>query len=552
MKKTITVVLVLALCLVTKVANADFTFGEPVNLGPPFNTPSREVSFVFSADGLEIYISSERSGGLGYIDMWRSTRENADNPWGLLVNVQEINSRYNEAFPCLSADGLTLYFSDWYNWNAAGDRPGGVGNHDLWMCTRASCNDPWGMPVNMGAPFNSGSPDMSPTISHDGLTFIFASKRSGGLGDFDLWMSTRRAVESDWAVPVNMGPAVNSVYYDCEVCLSTDGLAMFFCSNRSGGMGSYDMWLTTRQNQAAAWSPPINLGPVINTSGMEGAPSLSPDLKTLYFCSSKSGGIGGWDMYEVPIVPILDFNSDGIVNVEDIVIITEHWGENYALCDIGPMPWGDGIVDVHDLVVLTEYIEPIDQTLIAHWTLDETEGDIAQDSAGDNDAFVIGNPVWLPSGGQVDGALMLDGLDDSLVTGPIPNLVERPFSVFAWIIGGAPGQVIISQSGGANWFLADPTEGNLMTELKSPGRSAGPLQSQTNITDGYWHRIGLVWDGLYRTLYVDDIVVAQDTQNGLEGSDSGLYIGTGKAMEPGTYFSGLIDDVRIYNRVVIP
>ncbi|HUU18653.1 MAG TPA: LamG-like jellyroll fold domain-containing protein [Sedimentisphaerales bacterium] len=257
-------------------------------------------------------------------------------------------------------------------------------------------------------------------------------------------------------------------------------------------------------------------------------------------------------MYEVPIVPILDFNGDGIVDVKDIVIITEHWGEDYPLCDIGPMPWGDGIVDVQDLVVLTEYIEPIDQTLIAHWTLDETEGDIAQDSAGDNDAFVIGNPVWLPSGGQVDGALMLDGLDDSLVTGPIPNLVERPFSVFAWIIGGAPGQVIISQSGGANWFLADPTEGNLMTELKSPGRSAGPLQSQTNITDGYWHRIGLVWDGLYRTLYVDDIVVAQDTQTNLEASENGLYIGTGKAMEAGTYFSGLIDDVRIYNRVVIP
>ena len=552
MKKTITVVLVLALCLVTKVANADFTFGEPANLGPPFNTPSREVSFVLSADGMEMYISSERSGGLGYIDMWRSTRENADNPWGLLVNVQEINSRYNEAFPCLSADGLTLYFSDWYNWNAAGDRPGGVGNHDLWMCTRASRNDPWGMPVNMGAPFNSGSPDMSPTISHDGLTFIFASKRSGGLGDFDLWMSTRPAAESDWAAPVNMGPAVNSSAYDAEVWLSTDGLALFFCSNRPGGSGGYDVWMCKRSSVQEAWNPPVNLGPVINTSGIDGIPSLSPDQKTLYFGSDQPGGIGGWDMYEVPIVPILDFNSDGIVNVEDIVIITEHWGEDYPLCDIGPMPWGDGIVDVHDLVVLTEYIEPIDQTLIAHWTLDETEGDIAQDSAGDNDAFVIGNPVWLPSGGQVDGALMLDGLDDSLVTGPIPNLVERPFSVFAWIIGGAPGQVIISQSGGANWFLADPTEGNLMTELKSPGRSAGPLQSQTNITDGYWHRIGLVWDGLYRTLYVDDIVVAQDTQNGLEGSDSGLYIGTGKAMEPGTYFSGLIDDVRIYNRVVIP
>ena len=127
-------------------ANADFTFGEPVNLGPPFNTLSGDASFVLSADGLELYISSDRPGGLGYFDMWRSTRENADNPWGPLVNVQEINSRYNEILPCLSADGLTLYFSDWYAWNAAGDRPGGVGDHDLWMCTRLSTDDPWGPP----------------------------------------------------------------------------------------------------------------------------------------------------------------------------------------------------------------------------------------------------------------------------------------------------------------------------------------------------------------------------------------------------------------------
>jgi hypothetical protein len=310
-----------------------------------------------SADGLEVYVSSERSGGLGYIDMWRRTRENADDPWGPLVNVQEINSRYNESFPCLSADGLTLYFSDWYDgWNAADDRPGGVGRRDLWMCTRASRNDPWGTPVNMGAPFNSGSTDMCPIISHDGLTFIFASTRSGGRGSFDLWMSTRPAAEGDWAAPVNMGPAVNSSAYDGDGCLSTDGLALFFASDRPGGRGSYDIWMTTRPSQAAAWSPPVNLVPPINSSGMEGIPSLSPDQKTLYFGSDQPGGIGSWDMYEVPIVPIVDFNGDGIVDVKDVVIMTEHWGENYSLCDIGPMPWGDGIVDVEDLIVLAEHL----------------------------------------------------------------------------------------------------------------------------------------------------------------------------------------------------
>ena len=356
MKKIISLVLVLVSGVAMEVANADFIFGEPVNLGPPINTPSGDGCLFISADGLEMYISSDRPGGLGYIDMWRSTRENTDNPWGPLVNVQEINSRYNEVFPSLSADGLTLYFSDFYYWNAAGDRPGGVGSHDLWMCTRTSRNDSWGTPVNMGAPFNSGSHDISPTISHDGLTFIFASNRSGGGNNYDLWMSTRPTAESDWAAPVNMGPLVNSSASDGEASLSTDGLVLFFSSNRPGGMGSYDLWLTTRPSQAAAWSPPVNLGPAINTSGMDGAPSLSPDQKTLYFVSDKPGGVGSWDLYEVPIVPILDFNGDSIVDVKDIVIITEHWGENYPLCDIGPMPWGDGIVDVQDLIVLAEHL----------------------------------------------------------------------------------------------------------------------------------------------------------------------------------------------------
>jgi hypothetical protein len=356
MKKTISVVLVLVFVLAMEVAKADFTFGEPVNLGPRFNSPSREVSFALSADGLEMYISSERSGGLGYIDMWRSTRENADSPWGPLVNIQEINSRYNEAFPCLSADGLTLYFSDWYAWNAAGNRPGGVGGHDLWMCRRLSKDDPWGSHVNMGAIINSSSAEVSCSVSEDGLILIFASDRSDGRGNYDLWMSTRSTAESDWAPPVNMGPPVNSAYYEGEGWLSTDGLALFFCSDRSGGRGSYDVWVTTRRNQTTAWSPPVNLGPAINTSGIEGGPSLSPDQKTLYFGSGKSGGIGSWDVYEVPIVTIVDFNGDGIVDADDMCIMVDHWGTDEPLCDIGPMPWGDGIVDIQDLIVLAEYL----------------------------------------------------------------------------------------------------------------------------------------------------------------------------------------------------
>ena len=83
-------------------------------------------------------------------------------------------------------------------------------------------------------------------------------------------------------------------------------------------------------------------------------------------------------------------------------------------------------------------------------------------------------------------------------------------------------------------------------------RSSGSLLAEAVITDGEWHRIGFVWDGLHRTLCVDGIMAAQDTQEGLKSSSNGLYIGAGKAMEAGTFWSGLIDDVRIYTRAVKP
>ena len=78
------------------------------------------------------------------------------------------------------------------------------------------------------------------------------------------------------------------------------------------------------------------------------------------------------------------------------------------------------------------------------------------------------------------------------------------------------------------------------------------MLSQTVITDGNWHRIGLVWDGLNRTLYVDDVAEAEDTLRRLEGEGYGLYIGAGKSLDANNFWSGLIDDVRIYNRAVKP
>jgi OOP family OmpA-OmpF porin len=197
--------LVLALCLVAK---ADFVFGPPQSLGPVINSTSSDYGPCVSADGLELYFCSERAGGFGAADIWVSKRQSVNDPWESPVNIgSTVNSSSSESYPSLSSDGLTLYFSDAYTGTP---RPGGQGGGDLRMATRPSRNAPWGEPVNMGTPINSTDLDMSPAISGDGLTLIFNSRnRAGGLGSWDLWMSTRSGLQDPWGQPVNLGSGVS-------------------------------------------------------------------------------------------------------------------------------------------------------------------------------------------------------------------------------------------------------------------------------------------------------------------------------------------------------
>jgi hypothetical protein len=255
------------------------------------------------------------------------------------------------------------------------------------------------------------------------------------------------------------------------------------------------------------------------------------------------------------VTPVVDFSGDGIIDSADVSTLVDYWGTDESLCDISPVPWGDGVVDVQDLIVLSEHIgeEVEDPTLLAHWTFDEAEGAVAYDSARTHDGTVIGASTWQPSGGQVGGALGLDGAT-LVATDAVLNPSDGPFSVFGWVNGGAPGQVVLSQTDGVNWLQADPVGGKLMSSLTPPpGRFAPPLLvSNALINDGLWHRVGFVWDGTSRKLYVDDELVAEDGQTDLAASAGGLNIGCGKNMAPDSFLTGLIDDLRIYSRAVRP
>jgi hypothetical protein len=212
---------------------------------------------------------------------------------------------------------------------------------------------------------------------------------------------------------------------------------------------------------------------------------------------------------------------------------------------------------------LTQYMEPEERSpqLVAHWKLDEKMGETARDSVGGNDDVAMGSPLWQPADGAVDGALEFDGIDDYLSTRFALNPAEVAFSAVAWIKGGTPGQIILSQADtsrdtpvgpltdpGTTWLGTDSSDGGLMTGLMDS--FFGPLESQSVITDGQWHHIGLVYDldAMHRHLYVDGVQVAVDVGlvAGLHTTGR-LYIGVGHDLGPGTFFGGLIDDVRIYS-----
>ncbi|MHC4681621.1 MAG: LamG-like jellyroll fold domain-containing protein [Planctomycetota bacterium] len=534
-------------------ANAEFIWGPAVNLGSNVNSSSNDAGPNISADGLTLYFSSNRSGGEGGYDLWFTTRATIDDDWGPAVNLgQPSNSQYSYWEPSISSDGLTLYFSGGHSPTFGNLLSGGLGGQgDIWMTTRPTIYDDWSAPVNIGSAVNSQHA-IHPSISYDGLSLYFQSHRPGALGHCDIMVATRKSTSDPFGAPVFL-KNVNTSGPEWTPDISADGLTLFFMRNP----GPAEIWASTRRTTDDDFGAPIKLPPQVNMPGYtNGIPHLSADGSTLYFLSDRPGGFGAWDLWQVPIIPVVDFNADGIVDSVDMCMMVDYWGTDEPLYDIAPAPFGDGIVDVQDLIVLSEHLfeEVYDPTLVAHWPFDEVQGDIAYDNAGTCDGTLLGDLVWQPAGGAVDGALEFDGMDDYVGTLYVLNPADGPFSVFAWTKGGAPGQAIISQTSGVNWLSAGTAGGNLMTELRYiGGRVAQPLLlSQTVITDGQWHRVGFVWDGAYRALYVDDTLVAEDSQPGLAESLGGLNIGCGSDLAAGTLWSGLIDDVRIYNRAIRP
>lgn len=179
----------------------------------------------------------------------------------------------------------------------------GVGVSHGWSIPQAANYSEWSEPVNLGAMINSPSPDIAPTLSRNELSLYFSSTRPGGSGGFDIWVSQRSRRADPWGPPQNVGPTINTGSNDQGTALSRDGHLLFFVSDRPGGYGAQDIWVSWRAHTRDdfAWQPPVNLGTGVNSETNDHGPGYFDNdddgVPLLYFGSDRPGGLGLDDIY---------------------------------------------------------------------------------------------------------------------------------------------------------------------------------------------------------------------------------------------------------------
>jgi len=276
-----------------------------VNLGPVINSSFNDNHPAISKDGLSLYITSGRPGGVNGVnalqaeEIWVSQRASRDAEWGPPVNLgPAINSvGSNTGSPTFTPDGHRMYFHS--------SRPGFCGLADLYVARRHDKRDDfgWGPAENLGCVVNGPAFDNGPTYFEDETTGIttlyFTSTRLGGPGDYDIYASTRVGDDGEFG-PAVLVAELSAPGRDTRTAISRDGLEMFLSSDgtgRVGGIGSQDIWVSTRASTLDPWSTPVNLGATVNSTAFDGAPALSFDGTTLYFFSERAGGLGKRDLY---------------------------------------------------------------------------------------------------------------------------------------------------------------------------------------------------------------------------------------------------------------
>lgn len=271
-------------------ANAlDYTFGTPELVGLPISKPNYpDFGVSLSSDGLEMYYNPEHRFE-GIHDNYVATRASFDAPWSEPTKLRgPVNDVADDFHPDISADGLTLIF--------ASERKGGKGQQDLWVTTRATAQDDWGIPRAI-EDLNTKAIEDEPEISPNGLELYFQRDYT------DIYRSTRASTNDAWGVPVRLEANINvRGFHSTSPRLTPDGLTMFFSTDAHASQWEMNIFATQRASLADAWESPTRVESVgLNTSSVEWAGDVGADG---YFYFGRADRIDAWATYDIWRVPI--------------------------------------------------------------------------------------------------------------------------------------------------------------------------------------------------------------------------------------------------------
>lgn len=229
-----------------------------------------------------------------------------DGQW-TTPRIAPFSGVHRDADPFVSFDGKLLYFIS--------DRPTDTlpkPDMDIWVMEKTA-DGAWGEPRNVGAPVNSRGHEWLPRLAADG-TLYFGSDRRGGLGRTDLY--SVESVGGTWGKPQNLGPAINSEADEYEPGIASDeSFIVFMAAGRPDDLGGGDLYISFRNN--GEWTRARNLGPVINSPGLEISPFYSADGRIFYFSSARPvegapneerpnrAGNGLGDIYQLDLIALL-------------------------------------------------------------------------------------------------------------------------------------------------------------------------------------------------------------------------------------------------------
>jgi len=280
-----------------------------IPLGENINSAYDDKRPSVTADGKMMIFTSRRPEGKGTSDVlgdnkpfdhiFMSTWNDSNKTWNPAeIMPGAINGPGHSACSSITADGKQIFI---YRNNDEDAKGGEI------FVSKVGTSGKWGNPKIMERPINTSYFEDGAVLTADGNTIFFISERGQdvkakggqrGYGNGDIWMAKRKS-KTEWDNPVNLGPDINTQYDEGGICITPDGKTLFFCSEGHNSMGGYDIFKTTFVN--GKWTIPVNLGYPINSVNNETSICLSVDGNTGYISSNRPGGMGERDIYKVDL-----------------------------------------------------------------------------------------------------------------------------------------------------------------------------------------------------------------------------------------------------------